>query len=42
MIADLEVKQILIESLTFENANSQYKKVIGPLKVRSTPIEEWI
>ena len=42
MISDSEVRQILIESLAFENANSECKRVIRPLKARSAPIDEWI
>ena len=35
MISDPDVRQILIEFMTFENANSN-------LKARTVPIEEWI
>ena len=33
---------MLIESLAFENANLEFKKILGPLKVRSVPMNEWI
>lgn len=39
MILDSEVRQILTESLTFENANSESKGVIRALKARPAPIE---
>ena len=28
--------------MAFENANSEYKSMIRPLKTRSEPIDEWI
>ena len=37
-----EAKHVLIESLAFENANLECRKTLGPLKVRSAPIDEWI
>lgn len=42
MISDLKIRQILIESMAFKNANSECKKVIRPLKARSVAIDEWI
>ena len=42
MISDPEVRQILIECLAFENANSECKRVMMPAKARSTPIDECI
>ena len=42
MIPNSEARQIIIESLTFENANFLCKRIIGPLKARSTPLDEWI
>ena len=41
MIPNSEAGQ-RIESLASENANSQYKRIIIPLKARSAPFEEWI
>ena len=41
MIPNSEARQITIQSLTFENANSLCKRIISSLKVRSTPLEEW-
>lgn len=41
-MSDLKVIQILIKSLAFENADSQLKRVISPLKVRLAAIDEWI
>ena len=41
-MTDSEARRVLIESLAFENANLECKKILGPLKVRSAPIDEWI
>ena len=41
-VTDPEARHVLIESLAFENANLECKKILGPLKVRSAPIDEWI
>lgn len=41
-VADPEARQILIESLAYENSNSQCKKVLWPLKIRSAPLDEFI
>ena len=40
MIPDSEARQIVTESLAFENAISQCKMIIGPLKASSAPLEE--
>ena len=42
MIPNSEARQIIIESLPFENASSLCKSLIRPLKERSAPLEEWI
>ena len=42
MISNSKARQIVAESLAFENANSQNKRIIRPLKVRSSSLEEWI
>ena len=42
MILNSDVRQIIIESLTFENANAQNNRVIKSLKSRSALLEEWI
>ena len=42
MISDPEVRQILIESLAFENANLECKRVIRTLKAKLSPIDKWI
>lgn len=42
MIPESEARKIIIETLAFENANSQCKMIIGPLKARSASLEEWI
>ena len=42
MIPNSEARQIIIESLTFENANSQCKSTIRLLMARSAPLEKWI
>ena len=39
MIPNTKAKQIIIESLAFENVNSQCKGIIRPLKVRSAAME---
>ena len=41
-VTNPEATQVLIESLGLENANLECKKIMGPLKVRSAPIDEWI
>ena len=41
-VTDPEARRILLESLAFENANTECKKIIGPLRSRSAPMEEWI
>ena len=40
MLSNSEARQIVIEPLAFENANSQCKRVIRPLKARLSPTEE--
>ena len=40
MIPASEVRQKTIESLAFENANAQCKRVIRPLKARSVFLKE--
>ena len=42
MVQNSEARQIVIESLTFESANFLCKRIIGPLKARSAPLEECI
>lgn len=42
MISNLEVNQTLIESLSFENVNSECKRMIKPLKATSSPTDEQI
>ena len=42
MIPNSEARQGIIESLDFENANFQCKRIIRPLKARSSLFEEWI
>lgn len=41
-VSDPEARRVLIESLAFKNANLGCKKTLGPLKVRSAPIDKWI
>ena len=41
-MTDPEGRRVLIESLAFENANLECKNILGPLKVRSASIDEWI
>lgn len=39
VVSNPEDRQILIKSLIFENANSEFKAVIRPLKARSIPTD---
>lgn len=41
-VADPEVRQVFIESLAFENGNLECKETLGPLKIRSIPVDKWI
>ena len=41
-VPDSEARRIIIETLAFENANAQCKRILRPLKARSAPIEDWI
>jgi hypothetical protein len=41
IVSDSEVRQILMRSLAFENANSECKGAIRPFKATSEPIDEW-
>ena len=41
-VTDPEARQISLESLAFENANIEFKKIIGTLRSRSAPIDKWI
>jgi hypothetical protein len=42
IVSDSEVRKIPTESLAFETANSECKRVIRSLKMRLTPIDKWI
>lgn len=39
-ISDLEARQMVIETLAFENLNTEHKKVIRALKVRALPMDK--
>ena len=41
-IPDPEARNIVIESLAYENANVECKRILGPLKIRSVPLDEWV
>ena len=41
-IPDPEARNIVIESLAYENANVECKRILGPLKLRSAPLDEWV
>ena len=41
-IPDPEARNIVIESLAYENANVKCKRILGPLKIRSAPLDEWV
>lgn len=42
LVADLDIRQILTDSLAFENDDSKCNRVIRHLKARSPPTDEWI
>ena len=42
IVSDSEVRQILIKSLTFDNADSESQRVIRSLKARSALLDTWI
>ena len=37
-----EISEILLQTLAFENANPECKRILGPLKGQSTPIAKYI
>ena len=41
-VTDPDSRWALIGYLAFENANLECKKLLGPLKVRSEHMDEWI
>ena len=41
-ISDSSSRKAIIEFLAFENANTECKEVIRPLRARSASIDEWI
>ena len=41
-VTDPEARSIIIESLAYENANLEYKRILGPLKIRSASMYEWV
>ena len=41
-VNDPEARCIIIESLSYENGNIECKQILGPLKIRSVPIDEWV
>ena len=41
-VTDSEARHILIESLAYENANIESKWILGSLKIRSEPMNEWV
>ena len=41
-LSDSAEGKAIIESLAFENANTEYKEVFRPLRARSALIDEWI
>ena len=41
-VTDPEARSIIIESLAYENANLEGKRIFGPLKIRSIPMDEWV
>lgn len=32
----------IIEPLAYENVNIECKQILGPLKMRSTPVDKWV
>ena len=41
-IPDPDTRRIMIENLAYENANSECKRILWPLRLRSAPLEEWV
>jgi hypothetical protein len=41
-ISDPDTRQVLIETLVYDNANTKYKNVIRLLKAQVMPMDEWI
>ncbi len=41
-IPDPDTRRIMIETLAYENANVQCKRIVAPLKRRSASLEEWV
>ncbi|KAL6066104.1 hypothetical protein STEG23_017586 [Scotinomys teguina] len=41
-VSDTELRKLLTETLAFNNANTECKRILTPLKVRLAPLEEWI
>jgi hypothetical protein len=41
-ISDPNVRQILIETLVFENVNTEYKKAIRQIKAQGVLMKKWI
>ena len=41
-ITDPEARRIIIQSLDYENANIECKRILGPLKIRLASLEEWV
>ena len=41
-VTDPEARHVVIEFVAFENASIECKIILGPLKVRSAPLDKWI
>jgi hypothetical protein len=41
-VSDHDARQVLIETLVFENLNTECKKVTRPLKAQAVPMNEWV
>lgn len=41
-ITNPKARHIIIKSLAYENANIEWKRILGPLKIRSAPMDEWV
>ena len=41
-VTDPAARHIIVESLAYENANIECKRILGPLKIRSAPMDEWV
>ena len=41
-VSQLDLRDLLMQVLAYDNANSEFKKVIQPLKAQCAPLEEYL